>query len=243
MQELRTLRPQPPARKNELKTIFEDPHLIVLSKPAGLLSQGEHRGDENLVDLLRHRWGRNYVGLVHRLDRNTSGIMVVAKRTKSAQRLTLALQTDKMQRTYLGWVEGTLLSQVTWQHSLEKNQRLNQVQVVPRSTRTGGKAAKLSALTATPLQRGFWKQTPVTLVQFVLETGRSHQIRVQSAYEGHPLLGDPKYKARDLGFPRVALHSFQLEFPHPMSGEILTFQDPLPADMNQICLDKIVTPS
>src|SRR6185312_17156504 len=86
------------------KILFEDQHLIVLSKPAGLLSQGEKTGDENLVDWLRTYLGRPYVGLVHRLDRNTSGIMVVAKRTKSAQRLTDALQKGDLHRSYLGWV-------------------------------------------------------------------------------------------------------------------------------------------
>src|SRR6476646_8222582 len=96
--------------KNDLhltpKIIFEDPNLIVLSKPAGLLSQGEHKGDPNLVDWLRIYLGRPYVGLVHRLDRNTSGIMVVAKRTKAAQRLTEQLQSGKLERTYLAWLEG-----------------------------------------------------------------------------------------------------------------------------------------
>jgi len=71
----------------DFDVIFEDPHLIVLSKHAGLLSQGEATGDINLVDQLREYFGRHYVGLIHRLDRNTSGIMIIAKRTKSAQRL------------------------------------------------------------------------------------------------------------------------------------------------------------
>ncbi len=208
------------------KTIFEDPHLIVLSKPAGLLSQGEHRGEQNLVDLLRVYWNRNYVGLIHRLDRNTSGIMIVAKRTKSAQRLTHALQIDQIQRTYLAWIEGTLLKKATWKHQLEKNTRINQVSVVTH----GGKP---SVLTAAPIRLGLWRQAPVTLTEFRLETGRSHQIRVQSSYEGHPLLGDHKYGAHRSEFPRVALHSFRLVFPHPMTGDILTFEDPLPPDMIQ----------
>lgn len=90
--------------------LFEDAHLVVLCKPAGLLSQGEHTGDNNLVDHLRKYFGRHYVGLVHRLDRNTSGIMVVAKRSKSAERLTKALQTGTLRRSYLGWIEGVLFS-------------------------------------------------------------------------------------------------------------------------------------
>src|SRR6476620_8069363 len=110
--------PHPPSNP---KIIFEDQHLIVLSKPAGLLSQGEHKGDENLVDWLRAYLGRPYVGLVHRLDRNTSGLMVVAKRTKSAQRLTDSLQKGDLERTYLAWLVGNLKETVQWQHSLVKD--------------------------------------------------------------------------------------------------------------------------
>jgi len=208
------------------RIIFEDPHLIVLSKPPGLLSQGEHTGDQNLVDWLRNYLGRPYVGLIHRLDRNTSGIMIVAKRSKSATRLTQALQEGKIDRTYLAWVVGSLAHPVRWEHRLEKDSKTNRVRVV----RSGGKP---SALLATPVQPGRWLQKSLTLVEFKLETGRSHQIRVQAAQEGFPLLGDTKYgmPAQKVEFSRVALHSHQLEFPHPMSGEILKFQDPLPEDL------------
>jgi 23S rRNA pseudouridine1911/1915/1917 synthase len=80
------------------RILFEDQHLVVLSKSPGLLSQGDHSGEASLVDLLRTHFGRNYVGLVHRLDRNTSGLMVVAKRSKSAERLTDQLQCNSVWR-------------------------------------------------------------------------------------------------------------------------------------------------
>ena len=210
--------PHPPIR-----IFFEDPHLIVLSKPPGLLSQGEKTGEPNLVDILRVYFGRNYVGLIHRLDRATSGLMVVAKRTKSARRLTEALQSGDIQRTYLGWVMGKLPKEVSWSHSLHKDERTNTVKVV----RSGGKP---SILRARPVQYSSWNSTPCTLAEFILETGRSHQIRVQAAHEGFPLLGDAKYGA-PRGFSRVALHSHRLEFPHPMSGETMQFEDPLPQDL------------
>ncbi len=215
------------SKKHEPTFIFEDPHLIVLSKPAGLLSQGEHRGDPNLVDWLRQYLGRPYVGLIHRLDRNTSGIMIVAKRTKSAQRLTHALQEGKLKRTYLGWAVGDLNQPVRWSHQLEKNRTTNQVKVV----RSQGKA---SSLTATPVRKSQWNQISLTLIEFSLETGRSHQIRVQSAFEGYPLLGDRKYDpgSKASHYSRVALHSFRLEFPHPISGITMHFEDPLPADLS-----------
>jgi 23S rRNA pseudouridine1911/1915/1917 synthase len=220
-----TLEPLPQDLKP--KIIFEDPHLIVLSKPAGLLSQGEHTGDPNLVDGLRSYLGRPYIGLVHRLDRNTSGLMVVAKRTKSAQRLTQSLQEDRILRNYLAWVSGTLENQVRWSHLLLKNPKSNTVEVV----KSGGKNA---SLIATPIASGQWHREKLTLVEFRLETGRSHQIRVQSAEEGFPLLGDRKYATSPhlKSFPRLALHSYHLEFPHPMSGEHLKFEDPLPRELD-----------
>jgi 23S rRNA pseudouridine1911/1915/1917 synthase len=205
--------------------LFEDANVIVLSKPAGLLSQGEHTGDENLVDLLRARFGRPYVGLVHRLDRNTSGAMVVAKRTKAAQRLTADLQKGTLTREYLAWLEGRLPAPAEWEDRLLKDEKTNTVRV---ARGTGGQLARLRV---EPLRPGRWRGAEVTLARFVLETGRSHQIRAQSAHRGHPLLGDSKYGARADGFPRPALHSSRVSFEHPISRERLTFEAPLPADM------------
>lgn len=216
--------PPPPPR-----ILFEDTHLIVLDKPAGWLSQGEHTGEENLVDWLRAHVGRHYVGLVHRLDRNTSGIMVVAKRTKSAARLTESLQSGRLERTYLAWVMGTVAASVRWEHRLLKDEARNQVRVLSASER-GGQSA---VLTAEPRAVGVWGDRQVTLLEVRLETGRSHQIRAQAAHEGHALLGDAKYGG-DGKFPRPALHSFELRFPHPMSGEALVFRVQVPEDMRSI---------
>lgn len=206
----------------------------MLSKPSGLLSQGEKTGDVNLVDLLRQYLGRPYVGLVHRLDRNTSGLMVVAKRTKSAQRLTSALQNGELRRTYLAWLVGKLLKPQTWRHELKKNEKTNQVSVV----RQGGKGA---SLWVQPRGYAQLKRTTLTLAEFELQTGRSHQIRVQAAYEGFPVLGDTKYgrspqmtplEVREVPpFLRLALHSHRLEFPHPISKEVLKFESPLPPEL------------
>ena len=213
------------------EVLFEDQHLIVLAKPAGLLSQGESTGDMNVVDWLRERFGRPYVGLVHRLDRNTSGAMVVAKRTKAANRLTEALKKGELERTYLAWLVGKLAQPVRWSHRLEKNEATNVVRVV----RSGGKEA---ALTVKPVGQGQWEGLALTLAEFSLETGRSHQIRVQAAHEGLPLLGDTKYGMRQgqagLAFGRPALHSHRISFPHPMSGELMSYEAPLPADMSSI---------
>ncbi|MCM2323417.1 MAG: RluA family pseudouridine synthase [Oligoflexia bacterium] len=213
----------------DVEILFEDNHLVILSKPAGLLSQGEKKGDPNLVDWLRGHFGRNYVGLVHRLDRNTSGIMIVAKRSKSAERLTNALQEGKIFRSYLAWVEGRLAAPARWRHFLWKDPDKNQVFAVPR----GHPQSKEAVLSAKPLGSGRWKETELTLVEFVLETGRSHQIRAQATAEGLPLLGDRKYGGRG-DFPRPALHSHRLRFEHPMSHESLEFEAPLPEDFLRV---------
>lgn len=222
-----------------IEIFFEDAHLIVLSKPAGLLSQGDSGGEVSLVDLLRDYFGRPYVGLVHRLDRNTSGIMVVAKRTKAASRLTGALQRGEIQRTYLAWTMGKIPNSNTWFHLLNKDERTNVVKVV----RSGGKEAILAVK---PLTYSFWNQMPCTLAEFSLETGRSHQIRVQAAHEGFPLLGDVKYGSKHkpkLGalssdFPRVALHSHRLEFQHPVPSAYpqsgMSFIAPLPSPLLEL---------
>ncbi len=222
---------EPLPRHLEPEIIFEDTHLIVLAKPAGLLSQGEHRGDPNLVDWLRVHFGRHYVGLIHRLDRNTSGIMVVAKRTKSAQRLTAALQAGKICRTYLGWVQGEVRDPVDWEHWLKKNPETNQVKAFSKA-HEGAQKAKLHAR---PVASGSWKEIQLTLLEFTLETGRSHQIRAQAAQEHHPLLGDVKYGGAE-GFGRPALHSHRISFPHPMSAEQLEFDAPLPEEMRRLIL-------
>jgi len=214
----------------EPRIIFEDAHLVVLSKPAGLLSQSDKSKAKSLVDWLRFYLTRHYVGLVHRLDRNISGIMVVAKRTKAARRLTQALQDGKINRSYLGWIVGEFEKEEKWRHWLVKDKSKNQVRVVLRKS----VGAKEAVLNARPLKKSKWKGKSLTLVSFSLETGRSHQIRVQCAYEGFPLLGDPKYGSGLGAFGRPALHSSEITFPHPMSGEILKFEDPLPGDMSAI---------
>ncbi len=220
--------------------IFEDTHLLVIDKPAGLLSQGERTGDDNLVDWLRQYLGRPYVGLVHRLDRNTSGLMVVAKRTKSAQRLTESLQKGELEREYLAWLVGELPMGSThrWSHWLLKDGDTNRVRVVARA----GGGAKEAVLYATAIARGQWEGHPLTLTELKLETGRSHQIRVQSSYAGYPVLGDSKYGASRAPSPslvprfeRTALHSHRLRFPHPMAKtEWLSFESPLPEDLSKI---------
>lgn len=203
--------------------LFEDQHLIVLSKAPGILSQGDISGEPSLVDLLREYFGRHYVGLIHRLDRNTSGLMVVAKRSKSADRLTQQLQDGRLIRKYRAILEGNLKEPAVWKHSLLKNEKTNEVKVVAAGT----PGSKTASLKVTPIQHLKRQEVDVTLAEFELETGRSHQIRVQSAAMYHSLAGDSKYGTARVKalFHRPALHSSYLEFEHPISKEILKFEE------------------
>ena len=226
--------------------IFEDQHLVVLQKPAGMLSQSDHSGQLSLVDALRTHFGRHYVGLIHRLDRNTSGIMIVAKRSKAAERLTAQLQDGRLKRSYLAWIEGALqdsghsqssenlgaetVSKIRWENWLLKNETTNEVKAYPPSTHKPHPNAKRAALHLSVLQHSERAGNPITLCRFELETGRSHQIRAQAAFHGHPLLGDRKYGSK-IEFPRPALHSHRIEFEHPLSHVPMTYECPLPPDL------------
>jgi 23S rRNA pseudouridine1911/1915/1917 synthase len=197
---------------NPFRILFEDQHLLVLSKEPNLLSQGDHTGDASLVDLLRVYFNRNYVGLVHRLDRNTSGLMVIAKRSKSAERLTQQLQDGDLKRAYHAVLWGEMKSNepVRLEDWLLKNESTNEVRVV----KSGTSGAKLAVLRLLPIQSLLVssQNTAVTLARFELETGRSHQIRAAL-------------------FSRPALHSCALEFLHPISKEKMNFNEALSPDL------------
>lgn len=218
--------------------LYEDNHLLFVVKPAGLLSQGDITGDANVVDLLKeHRKraeqkpGEAFVGLVHRLDRPVSGLMVLAKTSKAAQRLTAAWHTPQVVKSYRAVVRlGENLQPVewtTWADTLLKNEQTNTVQVVD-SDSTNPKAQRAELTLRTCLN-----QPPLAEVELRLGTGRGHQIRVQLAHRGLPILGDQKYGSAQRyldasGHPRIALHAWQLTVPHPTLKKQLQVTAPFP---------------
>ncbi len=212
---------------NDPRILFEDNHVIVFSKPAGMLSQSDISGDESLVDWFRKYLGRNYVGLIHRLDRNTSGLMILGKRSKAANRLTECLQKGSLERSYIAIVEGHAPDQKSLRHFLLKNEKTNETHIVKEGT-SGAKEARLKFDCFFRTQKS---NKDISLLHVVLETGRGHQIRAQCSHEGYPLLGDTKYRSTFKHLDRPALHSYSLKVPHPMSQELLDFKDPLPADL------------
>ena len=200
-----------------------DNHLLVVDKPAGMLAQGDATGDADLVTLAKanlkerfERPGQVFVGLVHRLDRPVSGVMVLARTSKGAARLSAQFAGHETEKRYLAVVEGRLEGggeQVDW---LVKGER-GTVKRVPERT-TGAKRAALR-----------WEPLAVegrrTLVGVELLTGRAHQIRVQLAGLGAPVVGDLRYGAKTpLGDGRgIALHATRLGIEHPTRPERLVF--------------------
>jgi 23S rRNA pseudouridine1911/1915/1917 synthase len=237
-----------------LTILFEDQHLIVLDKPAGLVvhpAPGNQQG--TLVNaVLAHAaedltgiGGEARPGIVHRLDKDTSGVMVVAKTERAHTALSAAFASRDLDREYLALAWGLPAAAAgevdapIGRHAMDRKR----MAVVGKQ---GARAGK-TALTRWRLERGF--AAAACLLRCRLATGRTHQIRVHLAHIGHPIVGDPVYlrrvpaaarllpePAREalLAFPRQALHAESLGFRHPVTGEALSFRAPLPPDMAEL---------
>jgi 23S rRNA pseudouridine1911/1915/1917 synthase len=218
-----------------LDVLFEDNHCLAVNKPAGLLTQGDATGDPNLVDEARAylkakyaKPGNVFVGLVHRLDRPTSGVIVLARTSKAADRLSAQFREGTVEKVYWAVVEGRGPEQEgVWNDTLRKDERRNVVEVVDEGT-AGGRPAALGYRVLGRSVRSCWLELrPLT--------GRSHQIRVQLAARGWPIVGDRKYGAKTTlraadGGTRVALHARGLRFAHPTRQEAIALTAPVPAD-------------
>lgn len=205
-----------------LSVIFEDNHIIVVEKPFGIPSQEDLTGDRDLLtmtkDYIKHTYnkpGNVYLGLVHRLDRVTGGVMVFAKTSKAASRLSEEIRSQRMKKYYLAVVEGYLPSKSgVWEDFLYKNKKLNRVTVCSKEK----KEAKYACLEYEMLG----ERDGLSLVLVWLRTGRSHQIRVQFSSRGFVLTGDKKYGS---SFPLkgyIGLWSYRIGIDHPILHRELT---------------------
>jgi len=209
----------------DLEIIFEDNHLLVINKPAGLLSQEDHTGRPDALslckDYIKKRYnkpGNVFLGLLHRLDRPVSGVMVFAKTSKAASRISEQIRSRKVRKRYRAAVHGNPPPNGVLEHHLEKDTEKNMVSVVSRPTRKS-KVAKLSFNT-------IFSSEALTLVDVNLETGRAHQIRVQFAEIGSPIWGDKRYGKKEPG--HIALHAYSFRLEHPTTKEKITFSAELP---------------
>lgn len=225
--------PQP--EKLPLDIIYEDEDVIVINKARGMVvhpAAGNATG--TLVnallyhcDQLSHCNGEERPGIVHRLDKDTSGIMICAKNDAAHKDLAAQIQSKEAQRTYLAVVRGNLKEDegvIETQIARDKEDRKKMAVV-----EEGGR----QAITTFKVLERFGKYT---LVQCKLQTGRTHQIRVHMEYLGYPVVGDPKYSPRKTPFSikGQALHSLTLSFRHPRTGVRMEFEAPLPEDMHKI---------
>ena len=205
-----------------INIIYEDNHLLVVEKPINVPVQSDKSGDEDLLTMLKkylkkkyNKPGDVYLGLVHRLDRPVSGVMVFAKTSKAASRLSKQIQKHEFKKIYMAVIEGKVSESGAFKDKLKKDEKTNITRVSE-----DGKEAELSYNLI-----GFVNN--LSLVRISLKTGRSHQIRVQFASRKIPLYGDQKYNPK-AAKDQIALFASKLEFKHPVTKEVMSFELPLP---------------
>lgn len=210
----------------QIPILYEDNHLLVAVKPPNLPSQADASGDADLLTLLKayigekyHKAGKVYLGLVHRLDRPVGGVMVFARTSKAAARLSETFRAHAQDRRYLAIVEGEIARPLDLTDYLVKDGRTGMVRCA--SPETAG--AKQARLTTVPLAH----RENLSLMDVCLYTGRAHQIRVQHAHAGHPLWGDMRYGHGEAG-RQIALWAYRLVLDHPTRHEPLAFCAPPP---------------
>lgn len=208
--------------------LYEDNHLLVVSKPAGLPTMGTPDGVPTLLTLakeyVKQRYqkpGNVYLGVMSRLDAPVTGVVLLARTSKAAARLTEQFRTHTVEKRYWAIVEGVFDSPegdlVDWLSHDDRHRRMH----IVGATHPGAKEARLSYQRKGLIKGNSW-------LEVELETGRKHQIRLQLSHHGHPIVGDRKYGSREPFSAGIALHSRRLVISHPTTGSCLEFEAPLP---------------
>ena len=203
----------------KINVLYEDNHIIVVEKPIKILSQKDNTNDPDLLSLVKeyikekyNKPGNVYIGLVHRLDRMVGGIMVFAKTSKAASRLSKAMNDNLFNKYYLAIVKGK---------TQEKGKLVDKIKKLENRNSIISNDGKESILEYELLQ--YNKEKDASLLKIHLITGRHHQIRVQFASRNHELLGDHRYSNTQDNLP-IALYSYRLEFPHPVKKMLMEFE-------------------
>ena len=222
----------------DLNVIYDDDSIIVIDKPAGMVMYpGPGHSGQTLLNALLSRYpdiagvgGAGRPGIFHRLDRDTSGLVVVARTEGVYQEMVEKIKNRAVERDYFALVTGEIAGErgkidAPIGRSVSNRKRMAVRQHVGRRAVTNFKVTER-------FSQGY------TLVEVSLETGRTHQIRVHFSHIGHPLAGDPEYSGRkgmrELGLSRQFLHAFRLRFSHPVTGELLDFMSELPDELEQV---------
>ena len=212
-------------KQRDINVLYEDNQIIVVEKPVNIPSQGDKTGDVDMLTIVKeyikekyNKPGEVYLGLVHRLDRPTGGVMVFARTSKSAGRLSEQIREGGFHKKYLAIVDGRMENKTgTMTDYLAKNEKTNTSRVVDSKT----KNAKLAELDYE--EYIYNEEINLSVVKVNLHTGRHHQIRVQFASRGHSLYGDQKYGSRGRG-KQLCLWAYSLTFMHPTLKEEMTFE-------------------
>ena len=209
----------------KLKVIYEDNHIIVVEKPVNIPSQGDKTEDIDMLTIIKeylkekyNKPGNVYLGLIHRLDRPVGGVMVFAKTSKAAARLSEEVRNKIFQKTYLVVANGKMEKEKgTLEDYLLKNERNNISKVVKEGT----KNSKQALLDYEVLK--YNKEINLSVLRINLHTGRHHQIRVQLSSRNHSIYGDQKYGGRGHG-KQIALWAYSLKIVHPITKEEMEFK-------------------
>lgn len=212
--------------------VYEDNHVIVVLKPQGVPSCEDESKDLDMLNIVKNyikvrdeKPGNVYLGLVHRLDRPTGGVMVFAKTSKAASRLSEQMKTGDFAKKYYAVLVGSpKVKSQTLTNYLKKNAVNNMVYVAEQGV-TGAKFSELE-------YKVIEEKAGLSFVEVTLHTGRSHQIRVQTAYMGNPVYGDMRYGGENAVKGNLALWATSLSFTHPVTKERLTFKVEPPKNLN-----------
>jgi 23S rRNA pseudouridine1911/1915/1917 synthase len=216
------------ASMTTLEVLYEDNHLLAVAKPAGLPTMGTPGNRPTLLTLakeyVKQRYqkpGKVYLGVVSRLDAPVTGVVLLARTSKAAARLTEQFRSRGVEKTYWAVVEGVLEpptgSLIDWLGHDDRHRRMN----IVGPTLPGAREARLSYRRLGVVEKNCW-------LEVELETGRKHQIRLQLAHRGHPIVGDRKYGARQPFAAGIALHARRLVVSHPTTGARLELEVPFP---------------
>ena len=226
---------KPAARPQEFPVVFEDPALLVIDKPAGVAVHGGSGVSFGVIESLRAaRPEAKMLELAHRLDRDTSGLLVVAKKRSALVELHRMLRDGEVEKVYVAIVKG-----VPAKKQFDIRESLHKHVTASGERRVSVKEDGVSAVTKV---RMLQKSGNFSLLEVRLMTGRTHQIRVHLAHAGHPVLGDDKYGDFELnralarqGVKRLMLHARRLAFRHPLEGKPIRVESGLPDDLERFC--------
>ncbi len=204
---------------HHLEVLYEDNHLLVVNKPNGVLVQGDRTGRDTLLEqgkrYIKEQYnkpGQVYLGLVHRIDRIVSGVVVFARTSKAASRLSEEIRSRQVQKTYQALVAGQPPARGHWEDHIERKGHGSHIVSAPQ-----GQHARLD------FERLEARRTS-SVLEIDLHTGRHHQIRLQCAHHGYPILGDKRYGSDvDVGKDRIALHACRFVVKHPTRAEQMVF--------------------